>query len=291
MTDDTTEQARLLRQNQTEAEKKLWAQLRNRQLGNYKIRRQHPIPPYIVDFFCEDKNFIIELDGGQHSLEADKKRSDYLENQGYKIIRFWNNDVFKNIEGILQMIEDELSEDPSPQPSPEGRGSTDRICMGKITTAHGIRGLVKLQLETDTPKILEGQPLYTSATGAHSLRLTIKNQMGKFWLGAVDGIDDRNASELLRGTELWMDRGKLPDIDDEDEFYISDLLDLQVQDTHGKALGTVIAVENFGASDLLEIRPKVGPTFYIPFTNETVPEVDLEKGVITIFVIEGLLES
>ena len=117
----TLNNARDLRLYQTNAEKLLWSHLRNRQFLNLKFRRQHPIAPYIVDFFCEECSLIVELDGGQHTPEADQKRSELLINRGYKILRFWNQDVIVNIEGILQTIEQAL---PSPltQPSPEGRG-------------------------------------------------------------------------------------------------------------------------------------------------------------------------
>lgn len=114
--------AKKLRRNQTEAEKILWSLLRNNQL-NYKFRRQHPIDPYIVDFFCVELSLIIELDGGQHTEEADGKRSLYLEEQGFRMLRFWNNEVLKNREGVYQsicMTVAELSPHPSPLPAGEG---------------------------------------------------------------------------------------------------------------------------------------------------------------------------
>lgn len=85
----------------TDAEKKMWYSLRDRRFEDLKFRRQHPIPPYIADFICEDLNLIIELDGGQHTEEADLERTKFLESQGYKVIRFWNNDVLTNTDGVL----------------------------------------------------------------------------------------------------------------------------------------------------------------------------------------------
>ncbi len=104
------ENVKKLRENQTETEKRLWNSLRNRGLENFKFRRQAPIGPYVVDFFCPEKNLIVELDGGQHSQNsADEKRTQWLETSGYKVIRFWNNEVLENLEGILIKISENLN--------------------------------------------------------------------------------------------------------------------------------------------------------------------------------------
>lgn len=94
---------RNLRQNQTEAEKLLWPRLRNYQLG-CKFCRQNPVGKYIVDFVCVERGLIIELDGGQHTSERDQQRADDLEKMGYRILRFWNNDVFENMDGVYLKI-------------------------------------------------------------------------------------------------------------------------------------------------------------------------------------------
>jgi very-short-patch-repair endonuclease len=101
-----TNKARLLRKNQTDVEQLLWKHLRNRQLYSYKFRRQFPIEPYVADFVCLELKLIIELDGGQHAsrIDYDHQRSLFLEKRGFKVIRFWNNDVIKNIEGVLEAI-------------------------------------------------------------------------------------------------------------------------------------------------------------------------------------------
>jgi len=87
--------AQKLRKNQTDAEKRLWQHLRNRQILNYKFRRQHTMGPYVVDFICIEKGLIIEVDGSQHFDQQiyDLKRTTYLEGQGFLVLRFWNNDV------------------------------------------------------------------------------------------------------------------------------------------------------------------------------------------------------
>jgi very-short-patch-repair endonuclease len=99
--------ARKLRADMTDAERLLWLKIRSSQLYGLKFRRQHTLPPYTVDFFCDELNLIIELDGGQHSPESDELRTSYLQGKGFKILRFWNNDVLENIEGVLQVISKE----------------------------------------------------------------------------------------------------------------------------------------------------------------------------------------
>jgi very-short-patch-repair endonuclease len=120
--------ARVLRKNMTDAERLLWRHLRNRQLNGWKFRRQHPIGPFIVDFVCLDKKLIIEVDGGQHAKNfwRDSKRSDYLNDKGYRVLRFWNGEVLQESESVLQAILKALSEDtPSPQPSPPQVGERE----------------------------------------------------------------------------------------------------------------------------------------------------------------------
>ena len=97
---------RELRRNATEVEKRLWSRLRNRQLDGIKFRRQTPIGRYIVDFVSESEKLIVELDGGQHAqqTEADAERTQALESMGYIVIRFWNNEVIENIDGVLMEI-------------------------------------------------------------------------------------------------------------------------------------------------------------------------------------------
>lgn len=105
---NATTLARTLRSSQTNAERLLWGKLRSRQLGGFKFRRQMPIGPYIVDFCCPDAWLIVELDGGGHSEDAamlkDKVRTADLEQQGYIVLRFWNNEVFENLDGVCETI-------------------------------------------------------------------------------------------------------------------------------------------------------------------------------------------
>ena len=101
-----TDLARNLRKNQTDAEQVLWLQLRNRRFLNYKFRRQFAIEPYFFDFVCLELKLIIELDGSQHieQNELDTKRTLFLKQRNFKVIRFWNNDLFIQIDGVLETI-------------------------------------------------------------------------------------------------------------------------------------------------------------------------------------------
>ena len=104
----TLKQAKMLRKNMTEQEKILWNILRNNKFYGLKFKRQVPIGNYVVDFACEIHNLIIELDGGQHNepdnIEYDKQRTEFLENKGYKVLRFWNNEIDDNIDGVCEVI-------------------------------------------------------------------------------------------------------------------------------------------------------------------------------------------
>ncbi len=103
-----TNTARRLRRDMTEAERKLWSRLRNRQLENTKFVKQFPLGPYIADFAARGLGLVIELDGGQHSASKDAERTRVIEAHGYRIVRFWNNDAMSNIEGVLETIVREI---------------------------------------------------------------------------------------------------------------------------------------------------------------------------------------
>jgi very-short-patch-repair endonuclease len=103
-----------LRNNSTDVERLLWERLRRQQLDRYKFRRQVVIEPYIVDFACFEAKLVIELDGGQHQFEEekDRERDEYLKRCGYQVLRFWNNEVTSNIEGVLEVIRTHLITPP-----------------------------------------------------------------------------------------------------------------------------------------------------------------------------------
>jgi very-short-patch-repair endonuclease len=100
-----TERARGLRREPTDAEKKLWYRIRARSLGGHKFVRQEPIGPYVVDFVCREQRLVIEVDGGQHATDArDVVRDRWLAEHRYSVLRFWNHDVLRNMDGVLESI-------------------------------------------------------------------------------------------------------------------------------------------------------------------------------------------
>ncbi|HLC17973.1 MAG TPA: DUF559 domain-containing protein [Thermodesulfobacteriota bacterium] len=120
MTRKSTVISKNLRKNATEAENLLWRYLRSKQLEGLKFRRQEPVSDYIVDFVCFEKRIIIEVDGGQHALDKDRddKRDRWLKEQGFKVLRFWNNEVLGNIEGVFETIGKNCQSHPPLSPLP-----------------------------------------------------------------------------------------------------------------------------------------------------------------------------
>lgn len=113
-----------LRKDPTDAEKLLWRHLKSKQFEGLKFRRQQPIGKYIVDFICFEKGIIIEADGGQHAAESakDQMRDVWLKDEGFKVLRFWNNDILGNIEGVMESVRLECFPPPlSPLPRGEGK--------------------------------------------------------------------------------------------------------------------------------------------------------------------------
>ncbi len=104
-------QATELRRNTTDAERRLWAALRGRRLEGYKFRRQHPIGRFIVDFACTKHHLVIEADGGQHDeSSSDARRTAWLESRGWRVLRFWDNDVLANTDGVVSTIPQAVSD-------------------------------------------------------------------------------------------------------------------------------------------------------------------------------------
>ena len=124
------ERARQLRKDMTDAERALWARLRRRQVLGHKFRRQQPLGPFIVDFVCLERKLVIEVDGGQHAdqQQDDARRTGWLEDQGFVVLRFWNHEVLAEPEAVIQAIADALAPPPAPpaagRPPPQGREVT-----------------------------------------------------------------------------------------------------------------------------------------------------------------------
>lgn len=164
--------------------------------------------------------------------------------------------------------------------------STDRICVGAIAGAFGVAGEVRLKSFCTVPEDIAAYgPLTTEEGRAFTIRLTRPVAGG---LGArLKGVTTKEQADALKGTTLWADRARLPHLPD-DEYYHADLIGLAVQDTGGAPLGTVTAVHNHGAGDVLEIRAPGGGTMLLPFTLAVVPTVDLTTGRIVADPPDGL---
>ncbi len=135
------QRARQLRVDATDAERRLWGVLRDRHLASFKFRRQHRLGAFIVDFICFESRLIIEADGGQRAgNKYDERRTAWLEQRGWRVIRFWNNDILANIEGVQEMILEQLRNphppDPKrvgPLPLPQaGEGLGQRLRLTKL---------------------------------------------------------------------------------------------------------------------------------------------------------------
>ena len=174
--------------------------------------------------------------------------------------------------------------------------SSTRLLIADIGPAHGIKGAVKLRLFLEDPDLLPKLgPLFIGENGDKTAKLTLMQDAGKSgWIGRIDGVPDRTAAEKWRGVKLYADRARLRDLDSSDDatakpgtlgaYYVTDLVDMTAMDADTNAvIGTIISVDNFGASDLLDIKPANGSaTFYVPFTDDYVRNVDIDAGTIAL---------
>jgi len=157
-----------------------------------------------------------------------------------------------------------------------------RVCLGQIGAAHGLGGEVRLRSFTSDPQAIAGYgPLETEDGRIFEIE-TMRPAKDHF-VARLSGICDRNAAEQLANVKLYVPRERLPEPDQADEFYHADLIGLAVLDPAGQSLGTVIAIHNFGAGDLIELQPQNGgKTELIPFDAAHVPVVDVAAGRIVI---------
>lgn len=162
--------------------------------------------------------------------------------------------------------------------------------MAEIVGVHGIQGWVKLKIFSDTPESLLDYASLHDPDKNRDLRIQEITQHGNIWLAKIEGIADRTTAEKMRGTKLFLPRVALPEIKQDNTYYHADLIGLTAQYPDGKVMGKVIAVTNFGAGDLLDIKPPKGNSFYVPFRNEIVPEVNLTEKTVTIDPPPGLLD-
>lgn len=165
---------------------------------------------------------------------------------------------------------------------------SEKVCVGAIAGAFGVRGEVRLKSFTAVPEDIAAYAPLETEDGARSFSVKITRQIKNGLAARLSGITNKEAADALRGTQLFVPRNRLPSLPD-DEFYHADLIGLQVTDTGGTPLGKVLAVHNNGADDLLELRaPGQKQTVLLPFTKAIVPTVDLARGRIVADPPEGL---
>ncbi len=166
--------------------------------------------------------------------------------------------------------------------------SGDRVCVGAIAGAFGVKGEVRLKSFCADPEAIASYGPLTSEDGAKSYTLRLTQSVKAGFAARIDGVQTREQADALRGTRLYADRAALPDLP-EDEYYHADLIGLEVRDTGGAVLGRVKAVLNHGAGDLLEVfGPGLPDTVLLPFTLAAVPTVDLAHGCVVADPPDGL---
>lgn len=165
----------------------------------------------------------------------------------------------------------------------------DLLLLAEIVGVHGIKGTLKIKFFGENIDMLSKGKL-CDATGAPRYEIARIAQHGNTILADFKDITDRTVAEKMRGTRLYVPRDILPKIKKKDTYYYADLIGLAAVHVDGSSMGKIIAVANFGAGDLLEVKPAKGNSYYVPFTNDIVPEVDIKKKQVTIDPPPGLLD-
>jgi 16S rRNA processing protein RimM len=164
------------------------------------------------------------------------------------------------------------------------------VCVGVIAAAHGVKGEVKVKSFTENADgFVSYGPLFDEA-GVRLFEMTVRSKTKDGVVAAIQGVTNRSAAEALRGTRLYVPRAALPE-PGRDEFYYADLVGLRARLADGTELGEVVAVHNFGAGDLIEVKDAKGAVLDLPFTTEVVPVVDVAGGRIVVAPPQGLLEA
>lgn len=157
----------------------------------------------------------------------------------------------------------------------------DRLLqVGRVSGAFGVKGEIRITTFTEDPLALKTYRVLKREDGSAGLTLNTVRAVKGAVIATATGIETRDQAEALKGLKLFVSRDDLPD-PDEDEFYLADLVGLAVRNPDGEAMGIIKSVQDFGAGDLLEVQPPVGATWWLPFTREAVPAVDIAGGFVT----------
>lgn len=154
------------------------------------------------------------------------------------------------------------------------------ILVGQFGAAHGVRGEIRLKSFTEAPEQIADYKTLRLKSGV-AVKLVSLRPQGSMLVARVESVDDRTAAEALTGAELFVDRAELAE-PEEDEFYQADLVGLEVRDPEGAKIGVVTAVQDFGAGDIIEIRPEKGAGFMVAFTRDNFPEVNVAGGYLVV---------
>jgi len=166
----------------------------------------------------------------------------------------------------------------------KGQPAQKLLCLGVISGAHGIRGEVVIKSFTASPLDIGAYGPLCDQQGRREFVITPLRLAKKGVIARIEGVNGRNMAESLKGMELYIDRQRLPEPDDEDEFYYADLTGLEVRSLQGRRLGEIVAIHDFGAGDLIEIRfDDGGKSELFAFDRKTIPQIDVKKGFAVFF--------
>lgn len=167
-----------------------------------------------------------------------------------------------------------------------------RVCLGRASGARGLKGEVRIRTFTDDPLSFAAYGPVATEDGSRQFKILDVKPAKDGVTARFEGVKTREEAEALKGVEFFVDRDRLPKAEDDEEFYHADLVGLVAVSGEGSALGQIIAVQNYGAGDLLEIRPATGgKSVLVPFTREIVPDMDIEGGWLLVLPPEGLFED
>jgi 16S rRNA processing protein RimM len=168
----------------------------------------------------------------------------------------------------------------------------ERVCVGQIGAAHGLRGEVRLRVFTEDPLAIASYGPLENEDGSRRFDIEAVRQAKDHLVARLSGVADRDAAETLRNVRLYIPRDRLPAPEDADTYYHTDLIGLAVIGADGTELGRITAVHNFGAGDILEIRRGAGrANVLLPFTQRTVPDIDLAGGRVVVDPPQGAFDA
>ncbi|RCK41071.1 16S rRNA processing protein RimM [Thalassospira profundimaris] len=175
----------------------------------------------------------------------------------------------------------------------KSKNDVDFVCIGMITAPHGVRGAVRVKSYTVDPDNLVGYGPLFDAKGKQKFKLSPVGHVRDQLIAKIEGVNDRDGAERLRGTRLHIPRTALPDTETEDEFYLADLVGLKAIHVDGSTFGTVRGVADFGAGDVIEIalEESRGKVVVLPFTRAVIPDVILSERKLVVNPPEGLLQD